>query len=82
MYPPISLISHILAFFSLLLPFVGAQTPPQFAKTSGLSFAIDGTNPGRFAGINAWYLSKHTVDAEIDSAFQTMANVSHGIFQD
>ena len=78
MYISMSLISHILAFSVLLLSFVGAQ----FAKPSGLLFALDGTNPERFAGINSWYLTGHTVDADIDSAFQTMANVSHDVFQD
>jgi hypothetical protein len=78
LYIPMSLISHILALSILLLSFVGAQ----FAKPSGLLFALDGTNPDRFAGINSWYLTGHTVDADIDSAFQTMTNVNHGTFQD
>jgi hypothetical protein len=78
LYVPMYLFSHILALSILLLSFVGAQ----FAKPSGLLFALDGTNPERFAGINSWYQTGHTVDADIDSAFQTMNSVSHGIFQD
>lgn len=78
LYIPMSLVSHILALCIPLLSFVGAQ----FAKPSGLLFALDGANPERFAGINSWYLTGHTADADIDNAFQTMHSVSHSIFQD
>ena len=72
MFAPMSLLAHLFTFHVFLLSFAGAQ----FASVSGLEIALDGTNPTRWAGINAWYTTGHQNDTEIDMGFEKMATVS------
>ena len=83
------LFSQFLTLAALFLPFLVAQEataneaqplerPAGFAKPVGTDFALAGTTPERFAGMNTWYLTKQTVSDErnVTGTLQMMKDVS------